>query len=361
MAGRLAVVVIALVLGACACPRVCCPARDGPMALGSTASMDAAVQHALAARPQEPAHVLALSGGGQNGAFASGILQGWREIGRPEFRIVTGVSIGALISTFAFLGTPEADEVTRTAFRGLDRCNVFPGRSFLDVPRHASIYRESGIKKLIRQFVTDDVIRQVAAASRGGERLLLVGTTNVDTGSLHVWDMTRIARNGRFNLFRRIMRASASVPLLLPMVEIHGAMHVDGAVTQQVFVPPLRAACDAVGRPTVTVHAIANTAIYVNRECVPHGSVTDVGTRALITLIRTQMIDNLWRMWGQAQLEGIELRMLFVPLSAAPAKGGFLAIDAGEMDRLYEAGEAAGRDPSAWSTTPPRHRMETSR
>ncbi|MEE9141883.1 MAG: patatin-like phospholipase family protein, partial [Gammaproteobacteria bacterium] len=49
---------------------------------------------------------LALSGGGSNGAFGAGLLVGWTEHGdRPEFTIVTGISTGALIAPFAFLGS----------------------------------------------------------------------------------------------------------------------------------------------------------------------------------------------------------------------------------------------------------------
>src|SRR5882757_1289990 len=56
-----------------------------------------------------PVSYLAVSGGGDNGAFGAGLLNGWTEIGtRPEFRMVTGVSTGALIAPFAFLG-PEYD------------------------------------------------------------------------------------------------------------------------------------------------------------------------------------------------------------------------------------------------------------
>ena len=49
--------------------------------------------------------VLALSGGGAEGAFGAGLLVGWTEAGnRPEFSIISGTSSGALIAPFAFLG-----------------------------------------------------------------------------------------------------------------------------------------------------------------------------------------------------------------------------------------------------------------
>ena len=54
----------------------------------------------------DPFSVLALSGGGEHGAFGAGLLCGWSETGhRPTFSIVTGISTGALMAPFAFLGS----------------------------------------------------------------------------------------------------------------------------------------------------------------------------------------------------------------------------------------------------------------
>src|SRR5262245_7083137 len=50
-------------------------------------------------------YFLALSGGGDDGAFGAGLLVGWSERGdRPVFDVVTGVSTGSLSAPFAFLG-----------------------------------------------------------------------------------------------------------------------------------------------------------------------------------------------------------------------------------------------------------------
>ncbi|HYE36917.1 patatin-like phospholipase family protein [Methylocaldum sp.] len=49
--------------------------------------------------------ILAISGGGGDGAFGAGLLCGWTAAGnRPSFKLVTGVSTGALTAPFAFLG-----------------------------------------------------------------------------------------------------------------------------------------------------------------------------------------------------------------------------------------------------------------
>lgn len=59
---------------------------------------------------------LALSGGGENGAYGAGLLAGWSTAGtRPNFSVVTGISAGALIAPFAFAG-PRWDYGLQAAF-----------------------------------------------------------------------------------------------------------------------------------------------------------------------------------------------------------------------------------------------------
>lgn len=61
---------------------------------------------------------LALSGGGADGAFGAGILNGWTTTGRrPEFTVVSGASTGALMAPFAFLG-PAYDDVIKDIYTG---------------------------------------------------------------------------------------------------------------------------------------------------------------------------------------------------------------------------------------------------
>jgi hypothetical protein len=73
---------------------------------------------------QPKAAYLAISGGGANGAFGAGFLNGWTAAGtRPEFKVVTGISTGALIAPFAFLG-PEYDEVLHRFYTTLRSENI---------------------------------------------------------------------------------------------------------------------------------------------------------------------------------------------------------------------------------------------
>ncbi len=71
---------------------------------------------------------LILSAGGEDGAYGAGLLGGWSKTGkRPEFSLVTGVSTGALIAPFAFLG-PKYDEMLRDCLYHHQRGRHFRGR-----------------------------------------------------------------------------------------------------------------------------------------------------------------------------------------------------------------------------------------
>jgi len=79
--------------------------------------------------PQSNGPWLALSGGGADGAFGAGVIVGWTASGkRPEFALVSGVSIGALIAPYAFLG-PSYDAQLRENFESITAADVFEDRA----------------------------------------------------------------------------------------------------------------------------------------------------------------------------------------------------------------------------------------
>jgi Patatin-like phospholipase len=90
--------------------------------------------HALAANaPMPEVQLLAVSGGGEDGAFGAGLLCGWTEhSGRPTFELVTGVSTGALIAPFAYLGSGY-DAQLRTVYTGLSPDKVMEKRAITAV------------------------------------------------------------------------------------------------------------------------------------------------------------------------------------------------------------------------------------
>src|SRR3981081_2908338 len=195
-----------------------------------------------------PISYLALSGGGADGAYGAGVLNGWTAAGtRPKFAVVSGGSTGALIAPFAFLG-PAYDATLR---------DVYPSgiaESLLDTPSivHAifgsGLFGNTHLRELVARYVGQDMLGAIAAEHVKGRRLLIV-TTNLDTQRTVIWDMGRIATIGSaqaLNLFRDVLTASASIPVVFPPMLIDAEanghrfqeMHVDGGVTAPVLTLP---------------------------------------------------------------------------------------------------------------------------
>ena len=194
-----------------------------------------------------PLAILTLSGGGAEGAYGAGFLNGWSETGaRPRFGIVTGTSVGALMAPFAFLGA-DYDPVLKDMFADgqmdsllrLDGINGLVG---------SGVFKTEPLRRLIERYADTRLIDAIAAEQREG-RLLFVITANVDAQRAVVWDMTAIAASGhpnRYDLFRRVLMASASPPgVFAPTfieVEARGRrfseMHVDGGVISNVLAVP---------------------------------------------------------------------------------------------------------------------------
>ena len=215
----------------------------------------------------EPLNVLALSGGGSAGAFGAGAVAGLTRSGaRPDFAVVTGVSAGALVAPYAFLGSAW-DARLLDAFTGRDGDHLLQSRG-LAVVFGSSVYRGAPLKRLVDSHLSDAIIQAVAREADKG-RVLLVATTDVATGEPVVWDLGSIARNGGPSaraLFRDVLVASASVPGMFPPVMIriqddgapHDEAHVDGAATMPFFVPPA-----FVQTPAETLDGAHRTAVYV--------------------------------------------------------------------------------------------------
>jgi predicted patatin/cPLA2 family phospholipase len=188
--------------------------------------------------------LLALSGGGARGAFGAGLLTGWTRGGtRPRFAAVTGVSSGALIGMFAFLG-PRYDGALERFYTATTDADIFADRGLTGLLRDA-VKDSTPLRRLIERTVDDDILEAVAEEHRRGRRFL-VATTNLDTARLVVWDMGAIAasnRADRLQRFRDVLLASASVPMVFPPVyfpvewegRTYWQMHVDGGASVAVF------------------------------------------------------------------------------------------------------------------------------
>ena len=241
------------------------------------------------------ADVLTLSGGGPDGAYGAGLLNGWSQRGgRPEFQLVTGISTGSLIAPLAFVGPSQNCELERL-YTNLSTDDILV-EAIADAifGNRLGLTDSSALGDRIAEVLHDGMIDRIAAEHKKGRRLW-VGTTNMDAQRPVVWDIGAIASTdnpGRRKLMRDILLASASIPGVFPPVEIiveapggrFAEMHLDGGVTRQIFFLPVQVKLNETSlnrqgalRPG-TVYALRNTKLDPSYEAVPAGSLTRQGS-----------------------------------------------------------------------------------
>ncbi|MFZ4806922.1 MAG: patatin-like phospholipase family protein [Hyphomicrobiaceae bacterium] len=312
-------------------------------------------------------NVLALSGGGPDGAFGAGLLTGWTEQGtRPNFDMVTGVSAGAIIAPFAFLGPkydPQLKEVwTQYSTSQLITTQLLPG--LLGGP---SIADTQPLADLIARYVDRRFLREVAAEYRKG-RLLLVGTTNLDAQRPVVWNMGEIAASNHpasLDLFRRVIMASAAIPGAFPPVTLqvsvegktYDEMHVDGGTTREVFVTPFDAPFTAFDKlydrpPVRRLYIVNNGKITPEHEEIKAQTIP-IAARAISTLIKSQNQSELYAIWRKARDAGADFNFIAVPATfAVRPKEVF---DPVYQAALFEEGRKLGGSAAPWLKAPPRN------
>jgi len=311
-----------------------------------------------------PHTYLALSGGGADGAYGAGVLVGWTEQGtRPEFTIVTGISTGALIAPFAFLG-PKHDSTLRKLYTGLSTSDLVQRRGLLDIVANDAATSSRPLRRLIETYIDDAIIAELAAQYRAG-RSLLIGTTNLDVARPVTWNITRIAASGSPQaprLIHDVILASASIPGVFPpvMVEVeadgrrYDEMHVDGGVTAQVFVYPMgldwravQSKLGVVGRPTLYV--IHNNRGELQWEPVRR-RIVPIMLRSIDSLIRTQGIGDLAQIYLLTQRDGLDFKLAYIPATFTdhPTE----KFDPVYMRNLFELGLERARSGYPWTTGP---------
>jgi len=193
--------------------------------------------------------MLAISGGGENGAFGAGLLNGWTEAGnRPTFSLVTGVSTGALTAPFAFLG-PRYDAALKSVYTDITPKDVLEQRYLLSAALFEDALADNApLFRTISKYLDDAMLADIARAYERG-RLLLIGTSDIDAQLPVAWNIGAIAASGHpraLDLVRRLLLASAAIPGAFPPVMIEATldgktyqeMHVDGGAFTQVFLYP---------------------------------------------------------------------------------------------------------------------------
>jgi len=336
------------------------------------------VRQELAAQPGKPegvfatptVDVLALSGGGADGAFGAGLLCGWTAHGdRPRFKLVTGISTGSLIAPFAFLG-PEYDARLKDVYTTISTKDVYVERGLLALLKSDSLADTWPLARLAANKVDDAMLAEIAAQHNKGRRLF-IGTTNLDAQRLVIWDMGAIAASGHPDsgkLFRQIMLASAAIPVMFPPLYLeveaggnkYDELHVDGgavaeAITYEFTFRPLAVGKTARKGEKDFQPRPMRLFIVRNSKTHPDWGKTEAGLkgitqRALSTIIKYQGVGDLYRIYTMSQVDGVDFNLAVIP-------GNFEVqrqeeFDKNYMNQLFNRGYDLGSRGYPWMKYP---------
>ncbi len=336
------------------------------MIADSTAAQErgAADRAARGMTGEAPRHFLAISGGGDKGAFAAGLLYGWTEAGtRPEFGVVTGVSTGSLIAPFAFVGD-EYDDVLKAVYTGIGPEQIYEKRSMWSLLRGDAMADSAPLAALIAEHVDDTLLEKVAAQYERG-RWLMVVTADLDARRPVIWNMGEIARVGSpeaLALFRKVLLASASLPGLFPPVlfdvEVDGQpyqeLHVDGGVAAQSFLFPPSFA-EAMEERHLVQDRERHVYLIRNAQFKHKGSEVARSTLPIFFISNSMLftaggIGDIYRIYTVAERFGMDFNLAYIPNDFdAEHPEDF---DTAYMNELFEFARSRAAEGYPWQHEP---------
>lgn len=322
----------------------------------------------LRAKKPEPSHILAISGGADDGAFSAGLLAGWGKKGdRPHFDVVTGVSAGSLVAPFVYLGR-DYDRQLSKVFTEHAAGEIYSANPLSGVFGGPSLADNAPLARLIAGYVDQAMIRRVASERAKG-RYLLICTTNLHAQRPVIWDMGRIAESGNLELFRSVLLASAALPAIFPPVEIKvvadgktfSEIHVDGGPTREVFVSPAIFSFRDIDKE-IGVKVPRHVWLIRNGKLTPEYanvglSAASIALRSLETLTKYQGLGDIIRIYDHAKLDGMDFNLASIPPGFnAPRPAPF---NQDYMNALYKTAFELGSAGYQWSKAPPESNKRT--
>lgn len=317
--------------------------------------------------PLPELQLLAVSGGGENGAFGAGLLCGWTEQGtRPTFDLVTGISTGALIAPFAYLG-PAYDAELRTVYTGLTPDKVLANRFITAALFDDALADNRPLFATISGYVNEAMLTAIAKAYDEG-RLLLIGTTDLDAQQPVIWNIGAIAKSGHpraLETIRRVLLASSALPGIFPptMFDVtldgkpYQEMHVDGGAFAQAFLYPAsltRQRQERMRRGEQVVPAeayvIRNGRLDPDWASVERRTLS-IAERAISAMTTASGYNDVVRMYTNTQRDGIGFNLAYIGTDFTqklPAP-----FDPGYMRALFDYGYQRGRRGYDWAHKPP--------
>jgi Patatin-like phospholipase len=317
--------------------------------------------------PMPELNLLAISGGGENGAFGAGLLCGWTEhSGRPSFELVTGISTGALMAPFAYLGT-RYDAPLSTMYTGLTPDKVLVKRAITAAFFDDALADNHPLFVTISGYVDDKLMAAIAKSYDEG-RLLLIASTNLDAQQPVIWNVGAIARSGHpraLDTIRRILLASSAMPAAFPptMFDVtldgkhYQEMHVDGGAFAQTFLYPAavtrqRQARMQAGEPVVPLRAyvIRNGRLDPDWASVDRRTLS-IAERAISTMTAASGYNDVVRIYNDTRRDGIEYNLAYIGADFTQKLPS--PFDPGYMRALYDYGYQRGKQGYAWAHKPP--------
>ena len=309
---------------------------------------------------------LSISGGGPNGAFSAGLLVGWTLAGdRPEFEIVTGISTGALVAPFAFLGS-SYDKQLQEVFTTVSVGDISKRRGLLGLITGDSISSSKPLRDLISKNMNEQVVKKLAEEYKRGRRLYII-TTNLDADRPVIWDITAIAASGSSlsrELIIDVLLASSSVPAMFPPVYIgveadgrcYDEMHVDGGTSTQVFFYPASLEWGKKVLEELVIKDKPKVYVILNSLLNPKYQATDsrllpIAVRSIRSLIRNQGESELYRIFLSTKRDGLDYNLAYIPDGFDP--GVEEQFDSKYMKPLFDLGYEMARSGYPWKKKPP--------
>lgn len=309
---------------------------------------------------------LAISGGSANGAYGAGLLKGWSASGtRPMFKVVTGVSTGAITAPLAFLGK-DYDGTLEELYTGVSTKDILSFKGPLRALFSDSLASNKPLERYVRRIATPEILKKIAEEHLRGRRLF-VGTVNLDAQRFVVWDMGAIALKGDERLFEDVILASASIPIAFPPKYFHveadgkkyDEMHVDGGTITQVFglygiakflKPVVEKAGIDPSRIKGRNYIIRNGYVLARYHAVKD-TLSAIASRSMDTMIDAQAIGDVYRMFAFANKRGADYNLAYIPADLTP--GGREMFDKKEMRRLFDRGYQDALKGYDWHKAPP--------